>query len=285
MKNRTYFIPRGKSASVRCLTFFLCCVCCLVASHTMLGQHFGREWIRYQFPREREASLTKIITDAAGNAYSIGTIESATGANVLTIKYSPSGLKLWEKEYDYLIERTDDVARDIAVDDDGNVYVAGYVYNERPAVPSKTLTIKYDALGNRVWAKLFELEDCASTGTHVVVNNVTGDVIVAGPGYCVDAICYDSEGNFRWQHFIDTSVFIVPGFRYNFQMLLDNTGNVYVTGFVFLPLRDSREYAMAARTYKLTADGHGVWTQYRLMVQQGLFRLMIMSLQIWRLMN
>ena len=266
MKSRTYFTPSSKSASIRNLTFFLFCVCWLVvASHTMLAQEFGREWIRYRFPLgSSEASLAKVITDAAGNAYVIGQIESVTGDwNWFTTKYSPSGLQLWQKEYDYLSGGFDDWAGDIAVDDDGNVYVTGSVLFERtPRALWKTITVKFDALGNEVWAELFDVEDCGSSGTHIVVNNLSGDVIVAGTGDCVDVICYDSEGNLRWQHFIDTSIYLVPGYGTISKVLLDETGNVYVAGILFMPFRplESIDVARAARTYKLTADGDEVWT-------------------------
>jgi hypothetical protein len=260
MKDHTYVTP-----PLGFLTFCLFCVCWLVvASHTMLAQDFGREWIRYRFPVEsREASLTKIITDAGGNAYAIGTIESATGElNWLTIKYDPSGLKLWQREYDHSSESTENVARDVTVDDDGNVYVTGSVGIDVPDINRRNLTVKYDALGNEVWARLFEFEDCWSEGTHVVVNNMNGDVIVAGTGSCVDVICYDSEGNLRWQHFIDTSIYLVPSYGTISKVLLDETGNVYVAGLLFMPYRPTgtREYARAARTYMLTPDGDEVWT-------------------------
>jgi len=102
MKNHTYFTPSSKSASVRCLTFFLFCVCWIVvANHTMLAQSFGREWIRYRWPADpRPAKIKKIVTDASGNAYAIGEITHETlGLNYVTIKYSPSGEKLWQQEY------------------------------------------------------------------------------------------------------------------------------------------------------------------------------------------
>jgi hypothetical protein len=225
----------------------------------MLAQEFGREWIRYrELGDPRPATLKKIVTDAEGNAYVIGQIESeTTGLNWLTIKYSPSGEKLWQKEHDNHVENGDDIANDIAVDDDGNVYVTGFI-TCNDGVPAgtykNTYTIKYDALGNLVWGMRFLSVDCESEGTHIAVNKMNGDLIVGQKSECTDVLCYDSHGRLRWQHPLDRTIPIaLPGAGGIAKLLLDDTGNVYVTGYIFLLFGE--EFTHAVITFKLNADG------------------------------
>lgn len=230
-----------------------------------MAQEFGREWIRYRFPVGlTDAELTRIVTDAEGNAYVIGAIRSeTTGYNWLTTKYSPSGVQLWQKEYDRGVLDGDDVPRALTVDDEGNVYVTGSTVSTDVVADhtsTNTFTIKYDALGNTVWSKRFLLEGCQSGGKHIAVSKMNGDVIVAGTAVpragvsCADVICYDSEGNFRWQHFIDRTIPIArPGAGGISKLLVDDTGNVYVTGYIFLLFGE--DFTRAVSTFKLNADG------------------------------
>jgi hypothetical protein len=240
--------------------FFICIL--FLCSHYIMAQEFGREWMRYRHPLgdPKPAGLKHIVTDASGNSFVIGQIESATtGLNYLTIKYSPSGEKLWQREYDHLAEDGDDIANAVTVDDEGNVYVTGSVIDntvDPGVVPRYTLTVKYDASGNQRWVRRFE--DCTSSGSQVAVNQTNGDVIVAGYGECMVVICYDSDGNYRWQHDFET-----PGIYGGIsKLLVDGTGNVYVTGRILIPYRPiGMEHSWAIRTMKFNADGENLWTK------------------------
>jgi hypothetical protein len=99
---------------------------------------------------------TAIVGDASGNVYITGSsISSLTYDDFTTIKYDSSGNQLWVAFYDG--SGFYDCAFSIALDADGNVYVAGQSQAHtvgRPEVPevqSDFATVKYDQNGNLVW--------------------------------------------------------------------------------------------------------------------------------------
>lgn len=110
-----------------------------------------------------------IAQDAAGNSYVTGyfssstatfggqTIHTAGGNDIFTVKLSPSGTVLWARSAG---GTGDDKGRAIAVDSQGNAYVAAY-FSGTATFGNITLTsvggddtciIKYDPSGNVQWA-------------------------------------------------------------------------------------------------------------------------------------
>lgn len=84
-------------------------------------------WLaRYNSPYNNYDAAYDLAVDADGNAYVTG--RSARGPTVpydcLTVAYDPAGETLWAHRYDGPA-RGNDVARCVAVDAQGNVYVAG----------------------------------------------------------------------------------------------------------------------------------------------------------------
>jgi hypothetical protein len=61
-----------------------------------------------------------IKVDGNGNVYVLGQIRSGAGGKIVTIKYSPSGSMLWERQVDGT-----GGAFDIEVDGTGNAYITG----------------------------------------------------------------------------------------------------------------------------------------------------------------
>jgi hypothetical protein len=93
-----------------------------------------------------------VAVDHRGNVFVAGkTKHYNTNWDIEVIKYGPTGSQLWEKHYDGTYG--DDISTSIAVDWEGNVYVAGVSYGG--ATPSGTdddfVVIKYDSSGNTVW--------------------------------------------------------------------------------------------------------------------------------------
>jgi len=137
-----------------------------------------------------------ISTDASGNVYVSGyydspsiisgatTLTNAGGVDVFIIKYDASGNVLWAKRAG---GTADERAYSIATDAAGNVYIAGFFLSSSLILGTTTITnagiadifiIKYDALGNVLWAK-------GAGGTGVDVCNgisidVSGNLFVTG---------------------------------------------------------------------------------------------------------
>ena len=93
-----------------------------------------------------------VKTDAAGNVFVTGWIETTTGnPDSYTVKYSPDGDLLWENTYAGSGTGTD-YGYALTLDPSGNVYVAGFGNGTNPAT-FDIFVLKYDADGNSVWTQ------------------------------------------------------------------------------------------------------------------------------------
>lgn len=116
------------------------------------------QWVeRYNGPAgngwDRGQSLT---LDKDGNVYVTGPSANQPGNapyfDWATIKYSCSGIEQWVRRYDGY--GGDDWAFDIKVDQQKNVYVAGFSMGPLPPPSLWTddpTIVKYDSLGNEIW--------------------------------------------------------------------------------------------------------------------------------------
>ena len=157
-------------------------------------------------------------------------------------------------------ENSDDGANSIAVDDSGNVYVTGRSYRMSDWPHSSDyVTIKYYPNGDTAWVRRYNGSgndyDAASAIAVDGSGNVyvTGMSIGSGTSYDYATTKYDTDGNELWVQ------------RYNgpgnasdvaLGMLVDGSGNVYVTGRSS-GSGTSRDYA----TIKYDTDGNELWVQ------------------------
>ena len=217
-----------------------------------------------------------IATDANGNVYAAGYFYSPTlvfGTYTLTnsgnydfyiVKYDASGNILWAKSGGGL---NDEVGLGIATDANGNVYATGYFYSATATFGTYTLTnagvgdmfiVKYDGMGNEVWAKNFggtndENANAISInsagdvfvsgyfrsasvtfGTYTLTNSGSDDVFIAK---------LDLLGNAIWAKSITGT-----GSDVGNGIASDANGNVFVTGFYNSP-------SLIVDTYTLTNAG------------------------------
>lgn len=87
---------------------------------------------------------TAIKVDGNGNVYVTGKSASANnGFDFLTVKYDPVGVQQWAVRQNSPTN-SDDVANDLAIDSQGNVYVCG---NRGQG----SALVKYDSNGNLIW--------------------------------------------------------------------------------------------------------------------------------------
>jgi hypothetical protein len=147
-------------------------------------------------------------------------------------------------------------ARDIAVDDAGNVYVAGW-----GAFPNRSrdcLTIKYNSIGDTLWVRYYDGgANFYDDGFALALNDagdvyVTGRSIASGSDYDIVTIKYNSGGVEQWVA------------RYNgigddddegYDIAIDDAGHIYVVGFSNLV--GNRDHYI---TIKYNNYGDTLWT-------------------------
>jgi uncharacterized delta-60 repeat protein len=166
--------------------------------------------------------------DNSGNVYVTGyCINSGTGPDYCTIKYSPSGSQLWVRIYNGPAG-DDDFAYSIAIDISGNVYVTGRSVGNY----ADFCTIKYNSSGVQQWVKRYNGTGNYADVANAIALDISGNVYVTGfswgtnMDYCT--IKYNSSGVQQW-----VRIYNGPGNSDDEALSIgvDNSGNVYVTGY------------------------------------------------------
>lgn len=188
-------------------------------------------WVRrYDGPGNNTDIAWAIAVDRQGNVYVTGTSRSGSTsytADYATIKYNSSGDTIWVRRYNGL-GNGNDVARCVAVDSLGNVYVTGsncfYTYSY------DYVTIKYNSAGDTMWVRSYNGPQGSDDEAYAIAVDNTGHVYVTGSSYNTTGnrgyatIKYNSQGDTVW-------VRRYNGLYCNARALaIDRQGNVYVTG-------------------------------------------------------
>lgn len=234
----------------------------------------AKEWTRY-FGTEENENRFRIATDSDGNIYLAGEIQQPykesdplLDSDLVVLKYDSEGVHQWTSSF-----ATDESESSygIAVDRDGNVYVAGYAYRipENETVTTKqVIIIKYNDEGVEQWTRFvyegydvsIEAHDIAadSEGNIYLTGLVSGDLDGSNTGRADDifVIKFDSNGTRQWvfQHGSSQD-------EEGIDITTDDRDNVYVTG----DTRGSMDHSSAGDvdTFVFKLDNMGVhqWTR------------------------
>ena len=165
----------------------------------------------------------------------------------LTVKYDSLGNIL---QADTLYNNSNNYIEPagVAVDSSGNVYVTGYSYN---GSNDDYLTVKYDSLGNIVWADT--LDNGIDDDAYGIAVDGSGNIYVTGYSYIGSnydylTVKYDSLGNIVRVDTLDNGSDDLA-----YGIAVDGSGNVYVTGYSYNGSND--DYL----TVKYDSLGNIVW--------------------------
>ena len=204
----------------------------LLMSVPVFAQDVDTAWVRrYNGPGDSTDFAHAIAVDGSGNVYVTGgSYGSGTSLDYATIKYYASGDTAWMRIYNGPGNGTD-LARAIAVDRFGNVYVTGYSYGS--GTGSDYTTVKYDSSGNQLWVRRYNGPGNSTDDASATAVDSSGNVYVTGLSYDSETsddyttIKYYPDGDTAWVR------------RYNgpgnsgdlaFAITVDGSNNVYVTG-------------------------------------------------------
>ncbi len=217
-----------------------------------------------------------VTVDGSGNiyvtGYTNGDLDGNTNAgyyDIFLTKYSSSGNKQWTKQWG---TAGDDRGIDIAVDGSDNVYVTGYTYGSLDGnIDTGSADIfltKYDSSGNKQWTKQMgtskydEATDVAvDTNGNVYITGYTSGGLDGNTNQGLDDIFlvkYDTNGTKLWTNLWGTS-----DYDYGNSVAVDNSGNVYVTGYTYGSLdgnTNSSSYYDIFLT-KYSSSGNKQWTK------------------------
>ena len=174
-----------------------------------------------------EGEAKAVALDNLGNVYVTG----QSGREFATIKYDALGNRLWVAGFSGPLRGDGEVAA-IAVDGSGNVYVTGTAWSPRSYLDSYA-TIKYNNLGNQLWAARYDGPVPYYLGEAVALAlSASGNVYVTGSMQGTSAwdyvtVGYDNSGNELW---VARYGGPVKGFDQAAAIAVDKSGSVYVTG-------------------------------------------------------
>lgn len=170
-----------------------------------------------------------------------------------TIVYDSAGVKIWDKTYQKVSDKSA-VGFDVAVMDEGEVYVCGYETN---ATTNKweAVLIKYNNTGDTLWTRKIPAEAEMLSIFHSLISDNNGNVYLTGwRGNNIITAKYNQSGSLLWlrEHAGRYSYSTVDTFE---ELKLDNHGNVLVLA------RGYSENGMVMVLLKYSAAGELLWTK------------------------
>jgi hypothetical protein len=222
-----------------------------------LGQ-VDTAWVRrYNGEANGEDKAVALAVDHSGNVYVTGESPgSGTLFDFATIKYLSTGDTAWVRRYNGAANG-EDKARAIAVDDSGNVYVAGSSWGG--ATDLDYLIISYDPDGIQLWARRYDGPAGGEDIAYALAVDDSGNVYVtgassgSGTSHDYTTIKYYPSGDTAW-----VSRYNGPanGSDQACAVCVDDSENVCVTGFSWGGLANL-DYA----TVKYGPEGNQVWAR------------------------
>ncbi len=211
----------------------------------------------YNGPANGYDNPTGIALDNGGNVYVTGrSVQTGFFSDYLTVKYNSAGVEQWSKSFDGAIAR-EDRAAEVATDNAGNIYVTGWAYHPHSSIT----TVKYNTEGVQQWATTSASNYYVQGAKAVKLDNA-GNVYALGyfqnssEMYRYLIIKYDNAGVQQWD------AVHISGDANPTDMVIDGSGNVYVTGYSGQPLSfpiDVKQIKYDYNTVKFNSAGVREW--------------------------
>ncbi|MBI3509388.1 MAG: SBBP repeat-containing protein [Bacteroidetes bacterium] len=214
------------------------------------------QWVgRYSSAGNNVDRAKKMVVDAAGNSFVVGTSWNGANYDIVTEKFNTNGVPTWTATYNGTGNAYDE-ARAIALDPSGNVYVTGY--SAGPASNYDIVTIKYNAAGAQQWASRYNGSANGFDEGYDVMADAAGNVYVTGGAEVTSnstdfmTIKYNAAGAQQW-----ASNYNFSGANIDeaYAMTMDASGNIFVTGYSYTSAANDFDIA----TIKYNNSGAQQW--------------------------
>ena len=217
-------------------------------------------WVRrYDGPVDSVDEARAVVVDDFGNVYVTGySYGLGTYIGYVTIKYYPEGDTAWVRRYNGLSDREDN-AFAIAMDGSGNVYVTGLSFDYETSYDCAT--IKYYPNGDTAWVRRYGGPVYREDWGNAIAVDDSGNVYVTGLSFS-DWLTYRDIVTIKYYPDGDTAWLRKYNGPQNYSedigqdLVVDNAGNVYVTGESWNGGRDP-DYV----TIKYNPDGSTAWVK------------------------
>jgi len=221
-----------------------------------------------KFGTDSSDGAAAVAVDSSGNIYVAGNTNGALASpnagatDVFVRKLDAKGATLWTRQFG---SSSDDFASSIVVDSAGNVYVGGDTYGALSGTNAgscDSFLRKFDASGATLWTRQFGSPGPEQLGALAL--DTSGQIYAAGSTYPTgnqssgDPFVrkFDASGSTLWaQQFGGADEDEAEA------VAVDASGNVYVAGWTYDLIPDSKLGSWDAFVRKLDASGAAQWTR------------------------
>ncbi len=161
----------------------------------------GLDTIRVAQPDLGLQNATAMAMDQAGNIYVTGSFHNGVDMDIQTLKIGTNFEMVWLENFDGNGNGYNDEGTTVAADDQGNVYVGGYIGNGSGG--TEFITLKYDPTGELLWRNSYQPRDGSwrASATKLAISDsgvvVTGTVYTTA-GMTFATVKYDGDGKLVW---------------------------------------------------------------------------------------
>jgi len=213
----------------------------MTIKYSTTGQELWRNY--YEGAIGLGARATAIETNQFDNIYVIGSsFDTLTASNFATLKYNYSGQLEWTAIYNS-IDSSDDQVSALCIDQFGSAHVTGA--SRRDSGTYNYLTIKYNSTGNLVWKTEYDGSGNYDDFAKSIAIDKEKNVFITGASYDSSnyydyvTIKYDKFGVQKWLARYNGPF---NGGDYARSLTLDDSGNVFVTGYSFNGFSNHHEF-------------------------------------------
>jgi uncharacterized delta-60 repeat protein len=208
--------------------------------------------VRYDGPKVSFSFVNAMVVDSAGNTYLAGGINGTT-VDALILKYNASGFLEWSRQYSGG-ENLYDEAKGIALDKNGNVYVACLTTNLRGN--SSIVAIKYTPSGDQKWVRTFNRYGSSENSPIAIAVDgetaiITGYSVGNNSGYDFELVEFLPDGQINWHKEYNGPA---NGNDLVYAMTVDPHHNIYLTGLTY-----TSGYFPDFGTVKYSSSGTLLW--------------------------
>lgn len=222
-----------------------------------------QQWVTiYNSPENYIDDATAMAVDLSGNVYLTGHIvKGSFEYDYLTLKFNSAGTLLWSATYNGTANGVD-MAKDIAVDASGNVFVtglsAGQIVKRLGTIATgyDYLTIKYNSNGAQQWIQRYNGHNGNDEARSLALDG-SGNVYITGSTYvgtdntdCV-TIKYTNTGVYVWMNRFSGAAAKQDAGN---AIAVDGSGNPCITGYTY-----NSSGRGDVLTAKYTPDGLQQW--------------------------
>lgn len=206
--------------------FFLCI--------NIFAQYGEEAWVRTFTNSDSTAQPVSIVFDSLGNVYQTGFAVIPTFTpitRIVTIKYNSKGEQQWHREYDGY---TNEWPTSMAVDNRGNIIVAGYAYTS-DSTGYDYIIIKYSSNGIEEWSRTINGEGNGDDKVINIVPDNSSNIFITGVSNGTNnyddilTLKLDPFGNILWTERFDE---LVKFQDKPWHLVLDDSSNAYIVGTV-----------------------------------------------------